>query len=132
MGTRIILAVVTAILLMGHGLARASEPVPGEITRAPSAKRMVMERQALLVNAFARYLEQRLGFDLLSPVGRTIALELAPVDAGAGLTEPRADLFALRRSFGQGDGASPLVPGRMSAALSARADSVKLTFRLRW
>jgi hypothetical protein len=118
----------TALVLLGGGLARAAERQPGEITRAPSAKRMVLERQALLVNAFARYLEQRLGIGLLSPVGEKVALELAPV----GTDGTAAGLVAVRHNFGADDGGASLLPGRMSAALSARSDSVKLTFRLRW
>lgn len=130
MGIRIPVAVATVLLMLGGGMARAAEPAPGEITRAPSAKRMVMERQALLVNAFARYLEERLGFDLLSPVGRHVALELAPAAPGpAGVSH---DLVALRHDFGTADGGTPALASRMSAALSARSDRLKLTFRLRW
>jgi len=125
---RVPLVLATLLVFAGIGVARAAEPEPGTISRAPSAKRMVLERQALLVNAFARYLEQQLGFNLLSPVGRTVALELAPVDTDGA----SAGVVSLRHRFGATEGGNALVPTRMSAALSARADSVKLTFRLRW
>jgi|GEM_PF-2465889 hypothetical protein len=133
---RVRFTIATVLVLLGCGLlsggdpARAAgsavpdAPVPG----TPSAKRMVLDRQVMLVAAFARYIEQQIGVELSTPIGHGITLELGPRAALAGAG---GDVLALQHGLGAAPAGGP-GPARMSAALSGCANRLKLTFRLRW
>lgn len=124
------LALTVAGLLLGSGAAWA-DPGLGQppVPRTPSAKRMVLDRQMMLVSAFARYLEQQLGMKATTPIGRGVTLELAPRPDGFG---GAPDLVALRRPLMAAEGVGPAGSTHLSTVVSATADRLKLTFRLRW
>lgn len=116
---------------MGSGAAAAASPSLGEapVPRTPSAKRMVLDRQMMLVSAFARYVEQQLGMKATTPLGRSVTLELAPRPDAFGAAP---DLVALHRPLMAADGPGPAWAARLSTVVSATPDRLKLTFRLRW
>jgi hypothetical protein len=125
------LALTVAGMLLGSGVASAADPSMGEppVPRTPSAKRMVLDRQMMLVSAFARYLEQQMGWKASTPLGRSVTLELAPgPDAFGGAP----DLVALQRPLWAVDGPGPAHSAHLSSAVSATVDRIKLTLRLRW
>jgi len=119
-----------ASLLLGSGAAWAADPSVGEapVPHAPSAKRMVIDRNMALVSAFARYLEQQMGFKATTPLGHSVTLELAPRMNPQGPPE----LVALSRPLMAADGPGPAIQTRLSTVVSATPERVRLTLRLRW
>jgi len=122
---------ITLLALLGGGIAHAADRGLSEPTapNTPSAKRMVRDRQMMMLSAFAHYMEQQLGLHLTTPLGRAVTLELAPrPDAFS----PSADLVSLRRDLAAVDGPQGTFSNPLSAVLSATPDRVRLTLRMRW
>jgi hypothetical protein len=101
---------------------------------APAPKRIRIERQVGLIATVVRYVESHLGVEVTSaPVGRPgplgSPLELDGALDGAAL--PIGPSMAGVLNFGDPHGAMPAL-SRMSAAISAGQNHMRLTLRMRW
>jgi hypothetical protein len=97
---------------------------------APAPKRIRIERQIGLIATVVRYVESHLGVEVTSaPVGRPGPLG-SPLELD-GAAHPIGPSMAGVLNFGDPHGAMPAL-SRMSAAISAGQDHMRLTLRMRW
>jgi len=120
-----------ALWVAPHPCAAAPERLTGMSgDPTPAPKRIQIERQVTLLATVVRYVEDHLGVEVLpAPADRT-GISGAPLEWG-GATVPAGPSMAGVLNFGGPDGSMPAL-SRMSAALSAGQDRLRLTLRMRW
>lgn len=124
---------VTAAALWAapHPCAAAPARLMGvEGEAAPAPKGIHVERQIALLASVVRYVEDHLGVEIV-PAGVERPGTLgAPLEVGGGAF-PAGPSMAGVLNFGDPNGALPAL-SRMSAAVSAGQDRLRLTLRMRW